>query len=362
MWRFAAILILALLMVGHVGAQNEPVPSYATPFDLEQTAGNLTVRVLWASADDHGLEVAWTATQDTSHSSRDWRVELLHDGIKLQPLLVDLSPHPDVTTPSDRLVLAVLRPSGLSGRKTITIELRFTNMRAGGNSEPEVLRFLLDVPFHEMRRWQGEQVSTADGISMMLKAVEYAPSGTYLTLCLPRIVSDGPVAVEFEPYIDDPRLWTEVLPAGIRSPIRAPDIPVIPDNRATPAPVMLPEATVEAVFPSDPTLDKCVDFKVPGLAADADGILNIAIDELRTPPIPSTAAVPAINAALEDSGLPWRARIVQNSLGLDTVIAASDAPLPQNFLSYRWRVYHSVLSDITSERLPGPWTFEVQLD
>src|SRR5690606_18996841 len=69
----------AILFVGFMGlrgvssAQDEPVLSYATAFDLEQTVEYLTVRVLWAWADENGIEVAWLWLPNVSKPGLAWR-------------------------------------------------------------------------------------------------------------------------------------------------------------------------------------------------------------------------------------------------------------------------------------------------
>ena len=128
-WKAAAVLFVGIIgLSGPSSAQDEPVPSYATAFDLEQTVENLTVRVLWAWADEGGIEVAWLRLPDLSKPGLAWRSELLHDGVVLHPYL-DHHPLSYMPVSADMMTFAILKPSGISGEDTVTLELRFTGTR-----------------------------------------------------------------------------------------------------------------------------------------------------------------------------------------------------------------------------------------
>jgi hypothetical protein len=368
-WKAAAVLLIGIVGVSRASsAQDEPVPSYATAFDLEQTVENLTVRVLWASADIGGIEVAWIQTFDLAKPGIGWSSELLHEGVVLHP---SFSLHPLSTMSMtmdaimsrtvDGVVFAILKPSDISAKDSVTLELRFTGtLHNNGTPVPdspqETMSFLLEVPFHHIQRWSGEQIATANGISMTLHAAEYLPSETYLTVCFPQIASEKYPGLELAPYIDDPLIWMVTMPVGNRERIYS--IPLL--TLATPA--MLPEVTDEADFAPDSMPGKCVDLWIVGLIADTDGMLHVTIDELRTEPRLTAAALPDINAALENVSSPWRIETRISSGGWDSFLPVSNPPHPQIRYSPAWLVYENIVSDITSERLLGPWTFSVPLE
>jgi hypothetical protein len=367
-WKAAAVLLIGILgLSGVSSAQDEPVPSYATAFDLEQTVENLTVRVLWAWADEEGIEVVWIQTFDPSKPGVWWRSELLHDDVVLHPYL-DHHPLSYMPITADAMTFAILKPSGITGEDTVTLELRFIGTQHNNgtpvpDAPTETMSFLLEVPFHHIRRWQGEQTATVNGISMTLKAVEYLPSDSRLTLCYPRItVPYQTISREYDPFIDDPAVWTERYAVGDRYEWMAMEF----SPTLTPTPVITPEATdemgrpVPTAIPPTPTLtpEKCIDFGVPGLIPDEDGVLRIRIDELRTYMMPTAENVHLVNAALEQSDSRWRVHF-DTSNGMGITSADPTSPTPR---FHEWRVLQNVVSDITSERLLGPWTFSVPLE
>ena len=91
-------------------------------------------------------------------------------------------------------------------------------------------------------------------------------------------------------------------------------------------------------------------------------MLHVTIDELRTESRLSTDALPDINATLEAVNSPWRVETRVSSGGWDSFLPVSNPPLPQIRYSPAWLVYENIVSDITSERLLGPWTFAVPLE
>lgn len=379
----------AIVFVGIVGlngassAQDEPVPSYATAFDLEQTVENLTVRVLWAWADENGIEVAWLWLPNVSKPGLAWRPELLHEGVVLYPYL-DYQPLSYMPITADAMAFAILKPSGIRGGDTVTLELRFTGTRHNnGTPMPDVpeetMSFLLEVPFHHIRRWSGEQTAMVNGISMTLHAVEYLPSETNLTLCYPRMsVPFQTITHEYDPFIDDPDVGISLKLVGDRvvrsaaqmppppspSEIRVEDMsrpeitPEVTDEMAMPTVTPVPPTLTPAPPPPTLTPEKCLDVGVSGLVPDENGMLHIKIDELRTFMMPTAENVHLVNAALEQSESRWRVHYdPANGMGI-----TSDDPTSPTPRFHEWRVLQNVISDITSERLIGPWTFSVPLE
>jgi hypothetical protein len=385
LWKAAAVLFMGIIGLSSVSsAQDEPVPSYATAFDLEQTVENLTVRVLWAWANEAGIEVAWIQTFDPSKPGLIWRSELLHDGVMLHPYL-DHHPLSFMPITADTMTFAILKPSGITGEDTVTLELRYTGTRHNNgtpvpDAPEETMSFLLEVPFYHIRRWSGEQTVTVNGVSMTLKAVEYLPSETNLTLCYPRIVGGkrGSFTLEYDPFIDDPDARVSLKAVGDRGGSSAAQMapPPLPSEARTVEvafPEVTPEVTDEMAMPtvtpvpptltpspptSTPTPEKCLDVGIAGLMPDEDGVLQIHIDELRTDIIPTAENVPIVNAALEQIRSPWHVSYdASNGLGFG---AAGYLPTGPHF--HHWRVFWNILSDIMSERLLGPWTFSVPLE
>lgn len=376
MWKTAAMLFVGIIgLSGTVSAQDEPVPGYATAFDLEQTVENLTVRVLWASADEGGIEVVWTQMFDPSKPGLAWRSELLYDGVVLHPHL-DRHPLSFMPVTADAMTFAILKPSGIRTEDTVTLELRFTGTRHTNgtpvpNAPEETMSFLLEVPFHHIRRWSGKQTATVNGISMTLTAVEYLPSETNLTLCYPRKVGGnrGVFQLEYDPFIDDPDARVSLKAVGDRSEWRAfeplppvqpvPEItPEVTDEMATPTASPVPLTLTPAHPTATPTPEKCLDVGVADLVPDENGVLHVTIDELRTDIMPTAENVHLVNAALEQSESRWRVHFdTSNGMGITSVDPTSPTPR-----FHEWRVLQNVVSDVTSERLVGPWTFDVPLE
>lgn len=74
--------------------------------------------------------------------------------------------------------------------------------------------------------------------------------------------------------------------------------------------------------------------------------------------MPTAENVHIVNGALEQIRSPWHVSYdVGNGLGFG---AGGYLPTGPHF--HHWRVFWNILSDITSERLLGPWTFSVPLE
>src|SRR5690606_7681758 len=140
-------------------------------------------------------------------------------------------------------------------------ELRFTGTRHNNgtpmpDAPEETMSFLLEVPFHHIRRWSGEQTAMVNGISMTLHAVEYLPSETNLTLCYPRMsVPFQTITHEYDPFIDDPDVGISLKLVGdrvVRSAAQMPPPPSPSEIRVEDMsrPEITPEVTDEMAMPT----------------------------------------------------------------------------------------------------------------
>ena len=206
---------------------------------------------------------------------------------------------------------------------------------------------------------------------MTLHAVEYLPSETNLTVCYPRMVGGrrGVFQLEYDPFIDEPDARVSLKAVRDRIEVRAfealppvqpvPEItPEVTDEMVTPTASPVPPTPTPAPPTATPTPEKCLDVGVSGLAPDEEGVLHINIDELRTDMMPTAVNVHLVNAALEQIGSRWRVHF-DTSNGMGITSAEPTSPSPR---FHDWRVLQNVISDITSERLLGPWTFSVPLE
>ncbi|MCU0465092.1 MAG: hypothetical protein MUF38_11045 [Anaerolineae bacterium] len=362
---FTLIVLFTGLMLP-ISAQEEEdtlsYPSYATPLNLTaKPIPGVTVNLVWASADESRVQVAWEYDFDLNNLSAyvtSASIQIYNaSGILLEETtgVAQYLSEESVSPFSGQKSVYFAHPNLMQGRLESSRETTFTAIvmlaipiTPNNPDERQVIPvpFTFAIPVTEARRWEGE------GHTLTLKQVEWSASATILEMCFPYLPEQSSSFYQgyYRPhFVSNPEfsLFTLLEREGL-PPL---DGFIQPEATAEPSPAPTPES-----IPA-PNTPICGSFTVGGLTPTEDGVLEIVVNHLRLSNFATEDEIPLINDALNQAGV--QAMVFwdeANGLGILPLPGSEDVSQVDMF-----KVFYTI-EDITAERILGPWVFEATLE
>jgi hypothetical protein len=219
------------------------------------------------------------------------------------------------------------------------------------NDYTDVTVIPVTIPFSAtvspQRVWEGSQTVEVNGYALTLTAVRHDARVTEFDLCLPFLPTANGSGDILRPYLT--QTTTPIIPIR-ETLLRAPS-----DST-----VVSPEATAEPRIAADTSNADtvCSTLMVYEQAQDDDGTLRLTIDELRSSGSPTRENTPLIIAAMQAAGMTGTVQWDDaNGFGMSGPDNLSSPVATRDWQRQLWHI----ISTISSERILGPWVFEVRL-